>query len=235
MQQNRTIKVAGNHYEVGKQVGELYSKWGKRELYLPNVSDQVFNKQLELYKTHFPAYLDWLEGVAKGADFDKERTIKSYLTGFLDFSSRPQKSCSVFGLKQDGKVFVGRNYDWRAATEQSAHKLEVALTDANSFTAISDMGVWKMGADAESNKFLVVVDDAWNEHGLFICLNGVHGKSAEFGMNCDHIVQAAIEQCKTTSEAVELITKSPAMTQSCSRLLISWAIWPLLRCVRTKK
>ena len=145
-----------------------------------------------------------------GAGFNRDDTVKSYTAGFLDLVSRPRSNCSVFGLHKNGEVYIGRDYDWRAASEEISKQLSVQFTDrAYSFTALTDMGTWKMGAPGDQSSYVVVPEDAWNEHGLFVCINGAPGLSASTGMSCLHIVQAAIEQCKTTAEATEFITKVP--------------------------
>ena len=207
----RDIPLTGSHYEIGRQVGERYKIWGKKELRVPEISDAEFQTQLDIYQEFFPRYIEWLQGVADGAGFDEQSTLRSYLAGFLDLSTRPRNTCSVFGLHINNKVFVGRNYDWREAAEESAKKLSVTFTDgsANNFTALSDMSVWQMGTAANESQYVAVLDDAWNEHGLFVCLNGAPGPSRANGMSCVHIIQAVAEQCKTTEEAVKLIAQIP--------------------------
>ncbi len=206
----RILRFNGSHREIGQQIGVLYRSLSKEGLLVSKMDDREFTKQLSIYQTYFSEYLEWLEGVADGAGFSVADTIRSYISGFLNLSTRSHNTCSVFGLHMNGKVYVGRNYDWRAATEQSARKIIIEFTDgAHSFSALSDMSVWKMGTAANQKRYVVVTDDAWNEHGLFVCINGAPGPSINTGMSCVHIVQAAIEQCANTTEAVRLITKIP--------------------------
>lgn len=204
------LNFSGTHKEIGQQIGRLYRSWGKKELHVPTIDGAVYEQQLVIYRQYFPMYLEWLEGVAVGAGFHKDDTLKSYISGFLNLKSRPRNTCSVFGLHKNGKVYIGRDYDWRAASEESSEQLSVQFTDGSySFTGLTDMATWAVGAPADRSSYVVVSEDAWNEHGLFVCINGAPGLSADMGMSCLHIVQATIEQCRNTAEAVELITKIP--------------------------
>ena len=209
-EEERLIELSGSHFEIGRQIGARYRAWGKKELYVPDISEDEFRKQLDIYERFFPKYLEWLGGISEGAGFEESRTRKSFLTGFLDHPFRPRKACSVIGLHTHGKVVVGRTYDWREAAEESARRISVTFTDgANAFTALSDMGVWKIGACAEPASFVLGTDDAWNEHGLFVCLNAAYGTCTRTGMNCTHVVQAVAEQCRSTDEAVDLLCHIP--------------------------
>lgn len=208
---SRQLSFTGSHFEIGKQIGIQYKEWAKKELFAPKISGAGFQTQLGIYQEFFPNYIEWLRGIAEGAGFDEQLTLRSYLAGFLDLSTRPRNTCSALGLHKDGKVFVGRNYDWREAAEISAKKVSVTFPDSSAygFTALSDMSVWQMNTPADESKYVIVPDDAWNEHGLFVCLNGAPGSSRSTGMSCVHIIQAVAEQCASTQEAIEFITKAP--------------------------
>ncbi len=43
---NRVLNFKGTHKEVGKQVGEQYKKWGKKEVYIPTYANSYYSKQL---------------------------------------------------------------------------------------------------------------------------------------------------------------------------------------------
>lgn len=207
----RQLTFTGSHLAIGKQVGEAYKAWGKRRLYLSPIDIEIYEEQLTLYKKFFPRYLEWLQGVALGSGFNEEDVVRTYLTEFLYLDDRPPTTCSVFGLRREDRVFVGRNYDWREAAEKSTHHLSVNFTDksAYSFTALSDMGVWKVGAEAYSPDYTILLEDAWNEWGLFVCQNGAPGKPQNLGMSSLHIIQIVAEQCRTIEEAIMLIMAIP--------------------------
>lgn len=206
----RTLTYTGSHYEVGQQIGQQYKQWGKTSRDFPNSNKPLYQQQLALYQKYFPSYLELLEGVACGAHLDTDTLLQSFLTGFLNLSLRPRNTCSVIGLHRNDKVFIGRNYDWRETAQDSARHIVVNFSDgAYSFNALSDMGVWECNVPVAQSKYDIDIEDAWNEHGLFVCLNGAPGESTNTGMCCTHIVQAVTEQCKNTAEAVELISRIP--------------------------
>jgi predicted choloylglycine hydrolase len=200
----------GTHREIGEQVGLLYKEWGKKEVFIPQFVDTYYSKQRELYKKFFPLYIEYLEGVAVGLGVDVDKVLKSYLTGFLHVANKtPNNKCSAFAVKNDKGIFVGRTYDWLESSEKNAKMLHFEFTDrsSNKFTGISDMGTWESGVMAGSEKFVLVTDETWNEHGLYIALNGAPGRKKDIGIANAHVVQLVSEHCKTTQEAVSLLTQ----------------------------
>lgn len=210
MDNERSLTFTGTHYEIGQQIGVQYRRWGKNKLYTPVISASHYQQQLAIYQTYYPEYLRLLQGVAQGGDYNPDDVIKSYTAGFLDLTARPRNACSVIGLNRDGRVFIGRNYDWCESAEQSARRISMNFSgEASSFVAMTDMGVWKKNTSVGQHEYVIDTEDAQNEHGLFVCLNGAPGVSASLGMSSTHIVQAAAEQCKTTAQAVDLICNIP--------------------------
>ncbi len=207
----RALTFKGTHKQIGVQVGKLYKEWGKKEVYVPPLVDEYYFKQRKLYEKFSPLYIEYLEGVAIGLGIDADSVLKSYLTGFLHVANKPNNKCSVFALKNDKGVFVGRNYDWLEASEKTSKMLHFKFTDnsANNIIGISDMGTWESGVMIGSEKFVLIVDEAWNEHGLYIALNGAPGKKKDIGISTPHVIQLISEQCKTTEEAVSLLSQIP--------------------------
>lgn len=205
------LTFTGTHFEIGKQIGDTYKNWGRHKLYANSTNEKIYKKQLILYKRFFPLYLEWLKGIAVGSDFDENQVTRTFLTEFLNLDGHPSTTCSVFSVHRNNKVFVGRNYDWREAAEESTHQLSIHFTDEStySYTALSDMGVWEIGKKASSHDYTVLIEDAWNERGLFVCQNGAPGNNRVTGMSSLHIIQAVVEQCATTEEAIALITAIP--------------------------
>jgi predicted choloylglycine hydrolase len=205
--------VKGSHKEIGEQIGNLYRKWGKKKVKIPPFAGTYYRQQLDIYKRYFPLYLEYLKGISTGLGIPEATVLKSYLTGFLDFShNQTAHKCSVFGLKNNGGIIVGRNYDWLEASEKVSMLITVEFTDgsAHNFTGVTDMGTWEVGKRASSDRFMIVFDDGWNDQGLYIALNGAPGTNKpDVRMCTPHVVQAVLEQCKTTEDAVELLKKIP--------------------------
>jgi len=209
---NKTLSFKGNHKEIGEQIGEQYKKWGKKEVYIAPYANSYYPEQLKIYQKWFPQFIEYLEGVVKAMNISKDKVLTSYLTGFLSSShTKPFSQCSALAFKNGGGVFVGRNYDWVESSEKISSLLNYEFTDnsANNFTAITDMATWKIGKPVPQHDFVIMTDDAWNNKGLYISLNGAPGKNANIGMCVTHVIQCVVEQCTTTKEAIKLISQLP--------------------------
>lgn len=212
MKTDNKIQFSGSHKEIGIQIGQLYNLWGKKEVFIPPFANEYYISQLKTYQKFFPAYMDYLEGIAEGMGLPKDKIFLSYLTGYLHVARvAPNNRCSTFAVKNDNGVFIGRNYDWRQSSEANSKIATFDFSDksANSFTGISDMATWRLDEKADPKEFLVMVDDAWNNKGLYICLNGAPGKRTVTGMCTPHVVQLIAERCGSTKEAVDLIIQIP--------------------------
>jgi predicted choloylglycine hydrolase len=209
---NRLSKFRGTHKEIGRQVGEQYKKWGKKDVYIPAYADSYYPQQLKIYKKYFPLYIEYLEGIALGLNLPKDKVLISYLTGFLTLAHlNPPYKCSTFAIKNKNDILIGRNYDWLESSEKISSLVNYEYTDktANSFIGITDMATWKMGKPVPQSHFVIMIDDAWNDQGLYIALNGAPGKKTNIGMCTTHAIQCVVEKCTTTEEAVALITEIP--------------------------
>lgn len=210
---NRKLSFSGSHKDVGQQVGELYRTWGRTSVVIPPSADMYYAEQLSTYEKYFPEYLQFLEGVALGLQVSKDDMIRSCVTAFLPmaFSNKEPHKCSVFAIKSGTKVFVGRNYDWREASEECSKLYSVDYTDKPecSFVALTDLATWKMGGKPNPADFWIYTDEAWNNHGLFMCLNGAPDEGHGLGLSSGHTIQLIIEKCKTTQEALDLLYSLP--------------------------
>ncbi len=209
MMATRKYSFSGTHQEIGEQIGELYRSWGKRELIVPAHTIVYFPQQKALYEQFFPEYIDFLKGVAKGLGSDVDRTLLSYLAGYLELPGT--HSCSCIALQSNEGIFIGRNYDWMEASENYSAIIRLSYTDGSGhdITGISDMGTWEFGMKTDISKFEMVFDDAWNDKGLYVCINGAPGENRSIGISTPHIVQLIAEKASSTAEAISLIEKIP--------------------------
>lgn len=208
----RQLTFKGTHKGIGEQVGNLYKNWGKKEVTIPPLVSDYFSGQLDIYQKFFPQYLEYLEGVSVGLGIEKDKVLQSFLTGFLPIAwTKPSNKCSVFIVKNSRGIWVGRNYDWRESSEKHSALINFEYVDdsSNNFTGITDMGTWEVGVIDGSEKFVISFDEAWNEHGLYVAINGAPGNKQEAGMSTPHLVQLLAENTKTTAEAIELVSQIP--------------------------
>ncbi|PJE62834.1 hypothetical protein COU88_02950 [Candidatus Roizmanbacteria bacterium CG10_big_fil_rev_8_21_14_0_10_39_6] len=205
----RTLSFTGTHIEIGKQIGEQYYAWEKREVWVPQHAEEYIHTQLKTYESYFPQYLELLEGIAIALHIDKNKVFKSYLTGFLHIKNITQ--CSAFAVKSKSDVFVGRNYDWRESSEKGSALCTYAFSDSSSlnYRGMTDMGTWQMSTQVLPHQYVIMLNDAWNEKGLYIALNGSPERDNTIGMATSHAIQAIAEQCTTTEEAIDMLEKIP--------------------------
>lgn len=200
----------GSFYEIGHQQGKIYSENGMN-FDSVKIDLDLYNKQLEIYKKHYPELLEEFEGMASGGNFDKEKLTYNFITGEL-FYFRDRfsldKACTIFGFKNGDDLFVGRNYDWLPQTEQLFEVYKVVNPDRNSFIAITDMGADSVATSKP--KFLFYnADDAINDKGLFIGLTFAYADEWSYGVSCIHMTKLIAETCTTVADAIKIFEKVP--------------------------
>lgn len=210
LKSGQPLAFSGDHYEVGRQIGKYYKFWDKKVLYVPPLTESVYKQQLATYTQYYPDYLVLAEGVAAGMDKNPNRVIRSLLTRTLEPAKYQMKSCSVLAVNTSAGPLIGRAYDWRQSAIKSTKHYSIDWSNSsNAFNAVSDMGVWQVGKPDKPSQYYFEPDDIWNEHGLFISMNGAPGKPMSTGMLSTHLIQLVAEKCKTVKEAVSILNQIP--------------------------
>ncbi|MBS3074465.1 linear amide C-N hydrolase [Candidatus Pacearchaeota archaeon] len=211
MKKLETEKFQGNHYEIGKQQGKIYKKRGMN-LKTMKINYEDYQKQLAIYKKHYPEMLDELRGVAEGLDEDEERVMGWFITNELSWIKKlfdKGKSCTIFSYKIGKKLYVGRNYDWLPETERVFEIYKYHLKEGNSFVAVTD-GAYGGEAGSKNNNLYYNPDDAINDKGLFIGLTFAYSNNWNYGLQCIHFTKLIAETCETVEEAIKIFKKVPA-------------------------
>lgn len=209
---DKKLAFEGTHEEIGQQVGLLYKKWHHSYSFMPPLANQYYSNQLKIYEEFYPEYLNFLSGLSKGLGVNKDKIFKFNLTIFLSVASEiASNQCSVFEVHSQGKVLIGRNYDWLESSEKNSKFIFYKFSDRSSFNlnGISDMGTWKPGVLVDNSQFVLLLEDAWNEKGLYIELNGAPGKKTDIGISTPHVVQLIAEQCETVEQALPILERIP--------------------------
>jgi len=208
---NRLLSFSGSHFEIGRQVGEQYRKWGKKELYIPIHAKQLLSTQIKLYENYYPNYIDYLRGVAKGCLLDEQGALLSFLTGFLHPPKATINRCSSLVIRNHQGIYIGRNYDYFESSEKASALINYRHTNdsAFSFIGITDMAASRPYIRMPSGDYVIMIDDAWNDKGLYISLNGAPGNSAYTGICITHSVQLIAESCSSVDEAINAVEKTP--------------------------
>ncbi len=204
------INFSGNHEEIGRQIGEYYKKKGTKTKKVV-VDRKLFLEQTKIYKKYFPERLIQLEAIAKAADFDQDEYIYGNICTFIDWHKdwiEPKKGCTIFGVGNKAGVYVGRNYDWVPGDEREFEVMMSKNSDAYDYIGITDMDFFSV-ADLKSHHLFFDIDDAINEHGLYIGLTFAYCDNYTYGLSPVDIIQLITETCKTVSEAIDLFNKVP--------------------------
>jgi predicted choloylglycine hydrolase len=190
----REMTLRGTHFEIGREVGIRLRAAGEE---LPALSaEQARCAEVLVRKVAgwIPNLLDEMRGIAEGGGYD-EQAVQFYS---LALGIIP--SCTVLAVSGEhtatGRPLFGRNYD-----------AGPKWADLTLYRAYPDGGFAHIGC---CYNMLVGREDGMNEAGLAIACTGVHGRcTAELGV-WDHIpVRAALEQCETARDAVDLIRGLP--------------------------
>jgi predicted choloylglycine hydrolase len=168
---------SGDFFEIGNQQGKFYRKNGMN-LNNIKIDEKLFKKQLKIYEKHYPEFLEELKGIAKGGNFDENKTIYFFTTSEMlsieNLTRELTRGCTIFGVRNKNGIFVGRNYDWFPNTEKVFRIYKVKNPKVNSFLTITDMGI-------ESNNFkpkdlVFFPEDIINDKGLFVGISFAYRK-----------------------------------------------------------
>lgn len=205
-----TIKTfEGSFLELGRQQGRIYKGNG---MSFGVVDDPgLYRKQLEVYEKHYPELLEEFGGMAEAGGFDRDQLISAFITGqathHINRFGLP-KSCTIFGVRNEGGVYVGRNYDWHPVTDQVFQVYKVVNPERNSFIALSDMGIGGP-ADLDSRYHFYDADDAINDKGLFIGLTFAFCDQWSYGLASTHMIKLIAETCSSVEEAIAVFERVP--------------------------
>ncbi len=201
----------GTFYEIGKQKGAIYKKNGMSFDKI-KIKNNLFRKQMKIYEKYYPNGIEELEGVAEASGYNKDKVAYRFITtGILpviEKSSLHQKGCTIFGIKEGNKTFVGRNYDWCRVTEKVFELYKTYPKNGNAYVAITDMDVSEK--HGMQKKYLYYYpDDLINDKGLFISLTSAFTYNWNYGLTCGHMLSLIAETCQTVNDAVRVFERVP--------------------------
>ena len=211
--ERNTLEVktfAGNYFEIGRQQGQIYRQNGMNLDWL-KIDPSIYKNQLQIYEKHYPQMLEELRGMAEGGNYDKDKITYWFINcdaTCLQEKAGPPKACSIFGVKNKGKLYVGRNYDIFPIAENTFEVYKVVNPERNSFIAVSDMVIY--GYFTKEKKYLFYVpEDAINNKGLFIGLTYAFGDQCSWGIFVSHMIKLISETCETVRDALNVFERVP--------------------------
>ena len=202
---------AKDSFELGKQFGKIYKKNGY-EVDWVTINQGVYSRQMKIYQKHFPSFLEELKGIAVVGGYDQDKLIYDFIGASVErMKSHPRfvppTACSVFGLKKDDDLFVGRNYVWLKETEKIFKVYKTLNQKTYRYITVSDMNIYKQRTATKDLLYLPI--DCINEKGLYIGLTASINNDWSFGLSSMHIIKLIAEGCGSVEDAVKIFKTVP--------------------------
>jgi len=196
----KTEILRGNHYEIGRQAGVTFRSNPVLSSGYP-FDEKLYLAQLDVYREYYPEILEELRGMAEGGGFDEKELLFLFTCAEIIFFTDMLKispGCTIFGIRNRNRAFVGRNYDWSPEAESLIACLTWLNPEKNQYTGITDLGVGSNTAE-----------DTINDKGLYIGLTFANNHRWSYGLSNIHICRLVAETCATVDEALAVFEKVP--------------------------
>lgn len=203
------IKFTGTRAEFGRFHAD-YLKAARHDFYT-HLDRTTLRKQLHIYQKFYPELVTEIRAAAEAVGRPADFLLYEDLASFVDHQRRRvqhhQHGCTIFAVRENDQVFVGRNYDWLATSRDFFAQYQLAFTSAYRYFAFSDEGVW--GRHTGKNTRKMYIEDAVNEYGLYIGLTYAHIDKWNYGLSPTHFIRYIVEHCRTTRQALNAFAKIP--------------------------
>ncbi|MBQ3347974.1 hypothetical protein IJJ37_01555 [Candidatus Saccharibacteria bacterium] len=208
-------RFTGTSAEFGEYLAKKLAE--RNHDFNTQVNRHTLNKQLKIYKKHWPKLLEELKAVANYLNMSEDEIFYDAIASVVDGQRRHVNSaiktrneaCTIFAIHENDKVFVGRNYDWNPSARNYFQNYDLKIDDTYRYFAFSDEGIYPGHTGSRARK--LHMEDAINEHGLYIGLTAskLRKKYWNYGFSSYHVIRYIAEHCKTTKAALAVFRKIP--------------------------
>ncbi|WP_431024642.1 C45 family autoproteolytic acyltransferase/hydolase [Halomonas sp. H5] len=122
---------------------------------------------LPAIEARFPAILDEVDGIARGAGVEVEDILVLNCRSEIALTHAGD-GCSAFGLQRHGQQWLAQNWDWRGDQQANLVALEIRGDKAPALLSLGEAGM--------------VAKIGMNEHGLGVCLNAIRSRTCGDGL-----------------------------------------------------
>lgn len=203
------IKFAGSHQDFGAFHGQ-YLKSAHHNFYT-RYNPATLRHQLQIYQKFYPELILEITAAAQAIGLDPQLLLYEDLASFVDHQKQRVQQhahgCTIFALREKGKTFVGRNYDWKPAARDFFEQYDLHFIGSYRHFLFSDEGVW--GRHLGKNTRKLYAEDGVNEHGLYIGLTFAHIDKWNYGLAPSHFIRYIVEHCRTTRQALNAFRRIP--------------------------
>lgn len=201
-------KFTGSYEEFGEHIGEELAR--NNHNFAVSIDETVYRNQLKMYKKFYPEILEQARGIAKVVGLPEKQVIYNEIGVSLAARKNRlahKKGCTIFAVLEDGKVFIGRNYDWMPQVRTIFEQYRIKLEGKHEYFAFSDLGTYPGHIGHRTWEY--ATEDAVNEHGLYIGLTFSHIDTWGYGIDSLHMLRLIAENCRTVTEALKMFKKVP--------------------------
>lgn len=205
----------GSYSEFGTYLAQKLIE--RNHSFNTHVNRRTLNKQLKIYQKFWPELIEESKAVAKIVNLPEDEILYDEIAGTIDNQrshvvaahDAVSEACTIFAIHENGKTFVGRNYDWDPSARDYFQVYQINLIGKNRYFAFSDEGTYPRHHGRRTWK--LYMEDAINEQGLYIGLTAskLRDKYWGYGFSSYHIIRYIAETCKTTKEALGVFRKIP--------------------------
>lgn len=203
------IQFRGTRKEFGQYYGLRLREFDHDFFHHTNAT--TLRPQLKIYEKFYPELIQEIVAAAEILHQDPQFLLYEDLASSVDAQRRKvnphQHGCTIFAIRENDKVFVGRNYDWLPEAREFFERYAINIKGANRYFAFSDESVWGRHIGRRSRK--LYVEDAINEYGLYIGLTASKIEKWNYGLTPSHLIRYIAEHCKTTRQALNVFAKVP--------------------------
>ncbi len=202
------LRFSGSYYEFGQHIGKSLIE--NNHDFAVSIDNTVYRRQLKIYKKYYPEKLEECRGIADTTGLPLKQIIYNEIAVSLVSRKRrlaARKGCTIFAVHENGKLFIGRNYDWMPRVRMIFEKCDVGLTGKARYFAFSDQSTWPGHIGHRTWEY--ATEDAINEHGLYIGLTFSHINKWNYGIDSLDIVRYIAENCRTVKDALKVFRKIP--------------------------
>ncbi|SFT37411.1 C45 family autoproteolytic acyltransferase/hydolase [Halomonas saccharevitans] len=190
--------LSGSRAEIGEAHGRAH---GERITQSLAVYDRLFQdfvgmdwsrarrvaeRFLPMIERGFPAILEEMDGIARGASLDFADILTLNCRSEISLT-QASGGCSAFALARDHTQWLAQNWDWRSDQLHNVVALEISGDDAPTLFSIGEAGM--------------VAKIGMNEHGLGVCLNAIRSRTCGAGLPI-HVALRKILECRDLDDAV---------------------------------
>lgn len=195
--------LSGSRAEIGEAHGRAHAGLIRHSL---EVYDRLFRdfvgldwagarraaeRFLPMIERGFPAILEEMEGIARGAGLDIEDILTLNCRSEISLT-QASGGCSAFALNRDGTQWLAQNWDWRTDQLHNVVALEINGLDAPALISIGEAGM--------------VAKIGMNAHGIGVCLNAIRSRTCGEGLPI-HVALRKILESPDMDSAVAVASR----------------------------